>query len=154
LLNCYEFSHLTSIVEQGLKTALVNSTANGLVSAAFRQYPKLDSHLRERWGIGRDFFIKIWDLYLYVRNMYAHSFGFVDEKNIKQIQAAREKALSAINSLDLGFHSSAFKPEQEFFPKSEFIVGQMYLLNDIELNIYRNFTRMFMPALSKQRLEP
>lgn len=154
LLNCYEFSHLSSIVEQGLKAATQNNTADGIVSSALRQSPELREYLQNEYGLSWDFLTKIWDLYRHIRNMYAHSFGFMDEENIKQIQSSKRKAIDAIEMLDFRWNTFQFNAEEELFPATKCRVGEMYLLGDGEINIFRNFVRIFMPALAKYHRQP
>lgn len=153
LLNCYEFSHLSSIVEQGLKAATQNKTAQGVVSFALKQSPELCEHLQSEVGLSRDSLVKIWDLFLHVRNMYAHSFGFMDEKNIEQIQNCKKDAVDAIEMLDFRWNTLSFDAE-ELFPAEKCRVGEMYLLGDSEMNMFRNFARIFMPALAKYYCHP
>lgn len=149
ILNIHEFSHLFSIFEDTIKDVMRENQAPGIIGRALKKHPELTNYFQGECGLSRNFLIKTWDLFLQIRNMYAHSFGYMDNENISKIQSAKDDFLNAFQNLDFQWRMLPNDFSAELFPEKKCKVGSMYLLNDSELNLFRNFIRIFTPALAK-----
>jgi len=149
LLNVFEFQFLFSIVEDRLKEIVQQEKSSGIVNRALKIHPGFIDYMQNDFGLSRDFMGKLWEFFLEMRNIYAHSFGYIQELDKTSLMEKRESFIKAYNNIDIQWHITAGDIEDFFFCPETLVVGKQYLIKDKELNIFRNFTRLFMPELAK-----
>jgi len=148
LLNSWEFLCLYANIETALKEVLdLEGTLKeeSLISELFVKYPNLEQKLQEE----SNFYSKTicedtWKFYTRVRNIYAHSFGFITSKARDSILGGlREnfiKSWEKIKENELLLFSLLEEPIKSSFSKTSMREGKIYLLSDVELDIFRNFS--------------
>ena len=156
-LNVWEFIFLFSIIESSLKEILGNRLeASKLITEVETRFPNVLKTLESQHNISVELSKKIWDLYTIIRNIYSHTHGVILEKNIGIIK----RKIKAFRKLyNVCFHDpkessdfilSTLLPESgDLFNLSKIKVGKFYLIEDNELNIFRNFSSKFMCELSR-----
>ena len=147
LLNSWEFLCLYTSTETMLKEILgakgkVNE--EDLVHKVFEKFPTLEEKLKEKSDYySRDFCEDIWKFYSRLRDIYAHSFGFITpvaKSNI--LGGLREKFIESWKKLkeeDTLVYILIKEYIDKSFHKSSINDGKFFFLSDYELNIFRNF---------------
>lgn len=157
-LNVWEFMFLFSLVESSLKTYISNNIekASELLNEVSRQHPELLLALDENCQISSEFLRDAWSLYTTLRNVYSHTHGVISDRHKKrltrEIQAFRisyNKSFHSPSDASGFIISELMNKSCELFSDSNIIVGKFYLIDDSELNIFRNFTSKMMYELSK-----
>lgn len=160
-LNVWEFMFLFSTIESNLKEILNSRGVQGrlytneLIQKIGDEYPDVLESMREVHHFSKDVSLDIWILYTEIRNIYAHTHGMLNDKNIrdlkKKIKCFRRsyrKSFKEINSVSDLIFSDLVNEADELFESSTLISGKFYLIPDNELNIFRNFISKFMTLLS------
>ena len=160
-LNVWEFMFLFSTIESNLKEILNSRGVQGrlytneLIQKIGDEYPDVLESMREVHHFSKDVSLDIWILYTEIRNIYAHTHGILNDKNIrdlkkkiKYIRRSYRKSFKEINSVSDLIFSDLVNEADELFESSTLISGKFYLIPDNELNIFRNFTSKFMTLLS------
>lgn len=93
--------------------------------------------------------IRLWVFFVDIRNLYAHSFGYINEKDKGSIFENRKVFADAYDKLPIDWHLLDHDMIDDFFSEDRLIVGKMYLISDSEICAFRNFVRIFVPELSK-----
>ncbi|RQM47138.1 hypothetical protein EHZ19_15910 [Paraburkholderia bannensis] len=155
-LNIWEFLFLYSQVESTLKTILraPDEGADGLVNLAFKRDAGLADRLSRRDYIDRNYCARLWKLFTAVRNLCAHAHGLLTQRTIGQI---KDLAVPFRESVDKYFERVGQKnlltatvmrvDPQDLFREERLLEGKFYLLDDLELNVFRHFVCCFMPEL-------
>ncbi|MBW9352665.1 hypothetical protein FHD02_13835 [Citrobacter sp. EC_71] len=160
-LNVWEFMFLFSTIESNLKEILNSRGVQGrlytneLIQKIGDEYPDVLESMREVHHFSKDVSLDIWILYTEIRNIYAHTHGILNDKNIrdlkkkiKYVRRSYRKSFKEINSVSDLIFSDLVNEADELFESSTLISGKFYLIPDNELNIFRNFTSKFMTLLS------
>lgn len=160
-LNVWEFMFLFSTIESNLKEILNSRGAQGrlytneLIQKIGDEYPDVFESMREIHHFSKDVSLDIWMLYTEIRNIYAHTHGMLNDKNIRDLKkkikffrSSYRKSFKEINSVSDLILSDLVNEADELFESSTLISGKFYLIPDNELNIFRNFTSKFMTLLS------
>ncbi|WP_350297515.1 hypothetical protein [Pseudomonas putida] len=149
LVNVFEFQYLFSVTEDHLKVIVKQENAKSVVGKALKDKPGIIEHFNTEYKLPRNFIIKLWEFYVEVRNIYAHSFGYINEKDKECISKKREEFLEAHEKLPIEWHLLNNDWEDDFFNDEKIVVGKMYLISVSEICIFKNFVRMFIPELSR-----
>lgn len=150
LINIFEFQFLFSVVEDRLKDLVSVDKSSGVVNKALKNNPGFIDHLDREFGLSRDFMGKVWEFFLEVRNIYAHSFGYIQEIDKNRLLEKRNYLINSHKNIDfIRWRTLGGDFEKFFFLPDGIKVGKMYLIQDMELNVFRNFIRIFMPELAK-----
>lgn len=149
LVNVFEFMFLFSVTEDHLKEVVELASTPTIVSKALKTKPGLIKLLEEEFKLPRDFMIKLWNFYLEIRNLYAHSFGYINEKDKSCITVKKAAFVDAYNNLPFEWRLMDNDLVDNFFDEDKLIVGKMYVMSVSEICIFRNFVRIFIPELSK-----
>lgn len=149
LINVFEFMYLFSITEDHLKEIVKNDNASGVIGKALRDNPGLVTQFEKEFKLPRGFMINTWGFFIQIRNLYAHSFGYINQKDKESIERNRESFVRAYESLAIEWHLFDPGVMDDFFNNERLSIGKMYLICDSEISIFRNFVRIFIPALSK-----
>ncbi|ENU1173936.1 hypothetical protein ACFGUY_004423 [Enterobacter kobei] len=160
-LNVWEFMFLFSTIESNLKEILDSRGVQGrlytneLIQKIGDEYPDVLESMREVHHFSKDVSLDIWILYTEIRNIYAHTHGILNDKNIRDLKKkikyfrrSYRKSFKEINSVSDLIFSDLVNEADELFESSTLINGKFYLIPDNELNIFRNFTSKFMTLLS------
>lgn len=160
-LNVWEFMFLFSTIESNLKEILNSRGVQGrlytneLIQKIGDEYPDVLESMREVHHFSKDVSLDIWILYTEIRNIYAHTHGILNDKNIRDLKKkikyfrrSYRKSFKEINSVSDLIFSDLVNEADELFESSTLINGKFYLIPDNELNIFRNFTSQFMTLLS------
>lgn len=160
-LNVWEFMFLFSTIESNLKEILNSRGVQGrlytneLIQKIGDEYPDVLESMREVHHFSKDVSLDIWILYTEIRNIYAHTHGILNDKNIRDLKKkikyfrrSYRKSFKEINSVSDLIFSDLVNEADELFESSTLISGKFYLIPDNELNIFRNFTSKFMTLLS------
>ncbi|HEN5280090.1 TPA: hypothetical protein U6L17_004873 [Klebsiella pneumoniae] len=160
-LNVWEFMFLFSTIESNLKEILDSRGGQGrlytneLIQKIGDEYPDVLESMREVHHFSKDVSLDIWILYTEIRNIYAHTHGILNDKNIRDLKKkikyfrrSYRKSFKEINSVSDLIFSDLVNEADELFESSTLINGKFYLIPDNELNIFRNFTSKFMTLLS------
>lgn len=160
-LNVWEFIFLFSTIESNLKEILNSRGVQGrlytneLIQKIGDEYPDVLESMREVHHFSKDVSLDIWILYTEIRNIYAHTHGILNDKNIRDLKKkikyfrrSYRKSFKEINSVSDLIFSDLVNEADELFESSTLINGKFYLIPDNELNIFRNFTSKFMTLLS------
>lgn len=160
-LNVWEFMFLFSTIESNLKEILNSRGVQGrlytneLIQKIGDEYPDVLESMREVHHFSKDVSLDIWILYTEIRNIYAHTHGILNDKNIRDLKnkikyfrRSYRKSFKEINSVSDLIFSDLVNEADELFESSTLISGKFYLIPDNELNIFRNFTSKFMTLLS------
>ncbi|HCO3951875.1 TPA: hypothetical protein N8G00_005021, partial [Escherichia coli] len=160
-LNVWEFMFLFSTIESNLKEILNSRGVQGrlytneLIQKIGDEYPDVLESMREVHHFSKDVSLDIWILYTEIRNIYAHTHGILNDKNIRDLKKkikyfrrSYRKSFKEINSVSDLIFSDLVNEADELFESSTLINGKFYLIPDNELNIFRNFTSKFMTLLS------
>lgn len=149
LVNIFEFMFLFSVTEDHLKDVVELTSTPTIVSKALKNKPGLIKLLEEEFKLPRDFMIKLWNFYLEIRNLYAHSFGYISEKDKSCIIIKKAAFVDAYNNLPFEWRLMDNDLLETFFDEDKLVVGKMYVMSVSEICIFRNFVRIFIPELSK-----
>lgn len=149
LVNVFEFLYLFSVTEDHLKVIVNEDNAKAVVGKALKNKPGIIEHFDVEFKMPRNFIIKLWEFYVEVRNIYAHSFGYINEKDKKCLTKKREEFLEAYENLPMDWHLFDHDMMDDFFHDGKIVVGKMYLVSVNEVCIFKNFVRMFIPELSR-----
>lgn len=160
-LNVWEFMFLFSTIESNLKEILNSRGVQGrlytneLIQKIGDEYPDVLESMREVHHFSKDVSLDIWILYTEIRNIYAHTHGILNDKNIRDLKKkikyfrrSYRMSFKEINSVSDLIFSDLVNEADELFESSTLISGKFYLIPDNELNIFRNFTSKFMTLLS------
>ena len=160
-LNVWEFMFLFSTIESNLKEILDSRGVQGrlytneLIQKIGDEYPDVLESMREVHHFSKDVSLDIWILYTEIRNIYAHTHGILNDKNIRDLKKkikyfrrSYRKSFKEINSVSDLIFSDLVNEADELFESSTLINGKFYLIPDNELNIFRTFTSKFMTLLS------
>lgn len=155
-LNIWEFLFLYSQVESTLKAILraPDKGADGLVNAAFKRDANLADRLSRRDYVDRNYCSRLWKLFTEVRHLCAHAHGLLTQKTIGDL---KEHAAPFREAVDTYFeriskgdlltaHFMRIDP-QDLFREGRLVEGKFYLLDNLELNVFRHFVCCFMPEL-------
>ncbi|MFM0323889.1 hypothetical protein [Caballeronia glebae] len=155
-LNIWEFLFLYSQVEGTLKAILraPDDGADGLVNAAFKRDADLADRLSKRDHVDRNYCARLWKLFTAVRHLCAHAHGLLTLRTIGDL---KELAVPFRKSVDTYFermsqedlltaHVMRIDP-QDLFREERLVEGKFYLLDNLELNVFRHFVCCFMPEL-------
>lgn len=155
-LNLWEFLFLYSQVESTLKAILhaPDKGADGLVNAAFKRDVNLADRLSRCDYIDRNYCSRLWKLFTAVRHLCAHAHGLLTQQTIDDLKGhalpfreAVDTYFERINEEDvLTAHVMRIDP-QELFREERLVEGKFYLLDTLELNVFRHFVCCFMPEL-------
>nr|WP_323169869.1 hypothetical protein [Pseudomonas bubulae] len=149
LVNVFEFMYLFSVTEDHLKEVVELTSTTTVVSKALKNKPGLIKHLEEEFKLPRDFMIKLWKFYIEIRNLYAHSFGYINEKDKSSITIKKAAFVEAYENLPFEWHLIDNDLVDTFFDEDKLIVGKMYVMSVSEICVFRNFVRIFIPEFSK-----
>lgn len=138
-INLWEFLFLFGISEKYLKQVLPNSSNNtkSLIGAAFKKFSDLTDKMKD-YDYSRNYCYKLWGLLVCIRDIYAHAHGVSDEKNIEDLKNAAKEFNSELESIDFDKSFSGFDTLEK---------GNYILLNDSDMNIFREFIKDFMYQL-------
>ena len=147
LLNSWEFLCLYAITETMLKEILSTEgkiKEEDLVHKVFEKFPALEKTLQKKSTYySRDFCEDIWKFYSRLRDIYAHSFGFITSLAKSNILGGlRENFLKSWRELkekDTLVYILIEEYIDKSFHKSSIDDGKFFFLSDYELNIFRNF---------------
>lgn len=152
-LNVWEFLFLFSITESTLKTIVGDYKYNttDLISKIIKSNNKVESEMHERHNMNKSFMLSLWALYTSLRNVYSHTHGVISMDN-KQSLIAKGSAFK--NEFEKAFHkdlmlSSLVVDTQDIFKFENLTVEKFYLIQDHELNIFRNFVSELMLVLDR-----
>lgn len=149
ILNILEFQFLFSITEDHLKDIAQTEKSSGLIGKALKDRPDFIDHLVKDFDLSRDFLIKYWELFLEIRNCYSHSFGYIQDIDRRRILEKRNNFVKAYDELSISLKVVGEISRNTFFPSDKIIIEKMYIMNDDELNVFRNVIRIVMPELAK-----
>ena len=149
LVNVFEFLYLFSVTEDHLKVIVKQENAKSVVGKALKDKPGIIEHFDAEFKMPRNFIIKLWEFYVEVRNIYAHNFGYINEKDKNCLTKKREEFLEAYEKLPMDWHLLNNDLEDDFFNEEKIVIGKMYLISVSEICIFRNFVRIFIPELSR-----
>ncbi|MBB2931996.1 hypothetical protein [Paraburkholderia silvatlantica] len=155
-LNIWEFLFLYSQVESTLKQVLnaPDEGVDGLVNAAFKRDANLADRLSKRDYVDRNYCAQLWKLFTAVRRLCAHAHGFLARRDIEDL---KKFIVPFRKSVDTYFERVSernlltaqfvrFDP-MDLFREEKLVDGRFYLLDDLELNVFRHFVCCFMPEL-------
>jgi hypothetical protein len=149
LVNVFEFLYLFSVTEDHLKVLVKEQGTTSIVGKALNDKPGIIEHFHNEFKMPRNFIIKLWEFYIEVRNIYAHSFGYINEKDKIRLTEKKEGFLRAYEKLPMDWHLLDNDLEDDFFDDEKIVPGKMYLISVSEICIFKNFVRMFIPELSR-----
>ncbi len=149
LINVFEFLFIFSITEDHLKEIVNQENSKSIVAKALKDKPGFIEHLENRFKMPRNFIIKTWDLYLEIRNLYAHSFGYINEKDKSQIREKRDAFIDAYQKLPMTWHLFDQDATENLFKDEKLITQKLYLISTSEICVFRNVIRKLIPELSK-----
>lgn len=149
LVNVFEFLYLFSVTEDHLKILVKEHNTTSIVGKALNDKPGIIEHFHHEFKMPRNFIIKLWEFYIEVRNIYAHTFGYINEKDKIRLTDKRDGFLRAYEKLPMDWHLFDNDLEDDFFNDEKIVPGKMYLISVSEICIFRNFVRMFIPELSR-----
>lgn len=132
-----------------MKAVVNEEKSGGIVGKALKIRTGFINHLDTEFKLSRNFIIKLWDFFLEIRNIYSHSFGYFQEIDRTRILDKRHIFIEAYENLPIEWHLMAQDANEYFFTPERIIPKKMYLINDNELNVFRNFVRLFIPELAK-----
>jgi hypothetical protein len=155
-LNIWEFLFLYSQVESTVKAILraPDDGADGLVNAAFKRDADLADRLSKRDHVDRNYCSRLWKLFTAVRHLCAHAHGLL---TLRTIDDLKELAVPFRKSVDAYFERMSQEDlltayvmridPQDLFREERLVEGKFYLLDNLELNVFRHFVCCFMPEL-------
>lgn len=153
-LNIWEFLFLYSSTENTLKQILNiqgKTNTEKLLSNLYQKYPNLEQSLVDNGYLTSKVNLNIWKLYTNLRDIYSHTHG------ILTLQAKGDLSSKAHNlrkSLDnIHFMNSSFLDIDNLFKTNSLKENKFYLLQDIELNLFRNFIIVLMENLDDLEIE-
>ena len=149
LVNIFEFLYLFSVTENHLKKIVSSNNTTGIVGKVLNDKSGIIQHFDEEFKLPRNFMIRLWVFFVDIRNLYAHSFGYINEKDKGSIFENRKAFADAYDKLPIDWHLLDHDMIDDFFSEDRLIVGKMYLISDSEICAFRNFVRIFVPELSK-----
>ena len=145
-LNIWEFLFLFSTTEHTLKTLLSYQRSDDLFLKLLETYPVLN--FQEKGFISNDGYKVLWQLYNEVRNLYSHTHGILVRKLKDKINSKTHELKVFFND-DVHIMDSSFLNEEKVFNNKNLIENKFYLLNDEELNLFRNFVIVTMESLDE-----
>lgn len=145
-LNIWEFLFLFSTTEHTLKTLLSYQRSDDLFLKLLESYPALN--FKEKGFISNDGYKVLWQLYNEVRNLYSHTHGILVRKLKDKINSKTHELKVFFND-DMHIMDSSFLSEEKVFNNNNLIENKFYLLNDEELNLFRNFVIVTMESLDE-----
>ncbi len=149
LVNVFEFLYLFSVTEDHLKEIVKDGNSRAVVGKAMKDKPGIIEHFETQFKMPRNFILKLWEFYVEVRNLYAHSFGYINKEDEKRLKAARDAFIVAYDKLPIEWTLLDYHVMDDFFSDEKIVVGKMYIISVGETCIFKNFVRMFVPELSK-----
>lgn len=149
LVNVFEFLYLFSVTEDHLKVIVNLDNTKSVIGRALKDKPGIIEHFETDFKMPRNFIIKLWEFYVEVRNIYAHSFGYINEKDKENLARKREEFIEAYDKLPIDWHLFEHDLMDDFFNDEKISVGKMYLISVSEICIFKNFVRIFIPQLSR-----
>ena len=148
-LNIWEFLFLYSISETTFKKIL-NITGKtreeDLINNIINNFPLLKSILVDKIPISLDAINYLWILYTEFRNIYSHSHGIITHTAKSNIGG---KLQNFRKSFNLDTLEECWIDIDKIFKNNLLKKDKFYLLQDIELNIFRNFIIAFMESLDE-----
>jgi len=145
-LNIWEFLFLFSTTEHTLKTLLSYQRSDDLFLKLLETYPVLN--FQEKGFISNDGYKVLWQLYNEVRNLYSHTHGILVRKLKDKINSKTHELKVFFND-DVHIMDSSFLNEEKVFNNKNLIENKFYLLNNEELNLFRNFVIVTMESLDE-----
>ncbi len=150
-LNTWEFLFLYSVIETNLKLILNKKGVireEDLITELVREHEDLKIKLEDGLLASLSAINDIWSLYTELRNIYAHSHGFITTQDVKNNISGKidkfRKALDSINSFEFLLFDSKNLFKANVLQKDKF-----YLMQDEELNIFRNIAVFLMESLDE-----
>ena len=144
-LSLWEFLFLYSITESAIKEKfnLDKNTSSYQIMSSIKKAKNDIFKSKEDYKL----YDNLWKTYTSLRNVYAHTHGLFDQCGINNIIKTREIFLNTYRSDSNFIINSFFLKDEDFF--SNITTNSLFLINDIELNIFRNFISSFIFKLSE-----
>ncbi|ELG4788225.1 hypothetical protein [Vibrio harveyi] len=156
-LNVWEFMFLFSLLESTLKELLGDNVTSDLINKLDDNYPDVLMKMHDNHNLSSTLSKDIWTLYTTLRNIYSHTHGVISERNKKRVSREVKAFRRSYNN---SFHSpsnpsefilsSLMSDSGDLFNGSRFVVSKFYLIEDKELNVFRNFSSKLLHILSKE----
>jgi len=148
-LNIWEFLFLYSIIETTVKKHL-NLTGQvheeNLLKLIFEKYPTLMAKVEEEISVDSHAITDLWVLYTGFRNIYSHSHGIITKYAKSSLAGKLQNFKDSFNVK--GIHNVLVEADK-LFQNDMLVKDKFYLLQDIELNIFRNFIIALVENLEK-----
>lgn len=84
-------------------------------------------------------FHNIWKYFTFIRSLYTHSSGVIDQKFIKDMKRVHLKIIDMINRNFNFFERSLFPDNYEILRTENFEENDLFVITEIELRFFRNF---------------
>jgi len=150
-LNIWEFLFLYSISETTFKKILditgptrEESLIQNIIDKF--KHKQLESILVKKIPISLGAINHLWILYTEFRNIYSHSHGIITQRARSNIGGKLENFRNSFDPIALG---EFWIDITKIFENNLLKKDKIYLLQDIELNIFRNFIIAFMESLEE-----
>ena len=147
-MNIWEFLFLYSRVENTLKEILKiegKTTTEKLLQNLYNKYPILEQRLIDNGYLESKGNSNIWILYTEFRHLYSHTHGMITKNGKGRLCSKIHNLKNSLKEMDI--LSSAFINIDNIFKSNTLKIGKFYLLQDEELNIFRNFIIILMENL-------
>ena len=153
-LNTWEFLFLYGVIETNLKLILNKEGAireEKLIDELTIAYPKFQEKIEEGLLASLQAINDIWSLYTELRNIYAHSHGFLTQTAKNKISGKINKFIKALDSIDT--FEFLLIETKNLFRTNRLQKDKFYLMQDEELNIFRNISVFLMESLDEHHRE-
>lgn len=84
-------------------------------------------------------FHNIWQYFTFIRSLYTHSSGVIDQKFIKEMEGVHPEIIDMIDRNFNFFERSLFPDNYEILRTKNFEENDLFVITEIELRFFRNF---------------
>jgi hypothetical protein len=148
-LNIWEFLFLYSIIETTIKK-LLNFTGQvqeeNLLKLIFEQHPTLITKLENELSLTSEEINNLWILYTGFRNIYSHSHGIITQYAKSSLGGKLQKFRDSSSFRGI---NHILVDVEKLFQNNNLVKDKFYLLQDTELNLFRNLIITFVENLEE-----
>lgn len=153
-LNTWEFLFLYGVIETNLKLILNKEGVireERLIDDLIAIHPEFKEKIENGLLASLKAINDIWSLYTELRNIYAHSHGFMTQTAKNNISGKIDKFRKALDSIDT--FEFLLVGTENLFKTNRLQKDKFYLMQDEELNIFRNISVFLMESLDEHHRE-
>lgn len=147
-MNIWEFLFLYSTTENTLKQILKiegDIKIKKLLEKLHSTYKDLDKMLADNGYLTKKGNSNLFTLYTELRNVYSHSHGMITKRAKGNLNSKIDNFKKSLDEMDI--INKLFVDAVDIFRKDRLQVNKFYLLQDQELNVFRNFITTLFEAL-------